>query len=140
MTETNNGQSSKTEGALKSTLIAYRHHLWIWALILLLIILGLKLGVDKKIIVFVTVILGVFTQVFVGLGGLIAAVPLIGPIIIKVLTIPFFWLINAIGYFVGAVAIKKGYTAEFTKTRILTLALLIGIIIGYILGHAIPLR
>ncbi|MBT3217261.1 MAG: hypothetical protein HOD97_03845 [Candidatus Marinimicrobia bacterium] len=119
---------------------AYRRHFVVWALIGIIIFVSLKLGIDKKIIVFVTVILGVFTQVFVGLGGLIAAVPLIGPIIIKVLTIPFFWIVNAIGYFVGAVAIKKGYTSEFTKTRVLTLALLIGIIIGYILGHAIPLR
>ncbi len=119
---------------------AYHRHLWIWAGIGLVIIISLILGIDEKIIVFITILLGVFTQAFVGLGGLIAAVPFIGPIIIKVLTIPFFWLINALGYFVGAVAIKKGYTSEFTKTRILTLALLIGIIIGYMLGHIIPLR
>ncbi|MDP6790037.1 MAG: hypothetical protein QF845_05870 [Candidatus Marinimicrobia bacterium] len=123
-----------------ATLKAYRRHLWIWLGIALVIAVSLKLGIDEKIIVFVTIILGVFTQAFVGLGGLIAAVPIIGPIIVKVLTIPFFWLINALGYFVGAVAIKKGYTSEFTKTRILTLALLIGIIIGYVLGHLIPLR
>lgn len=123
-----------------SMLKAYHRHLWIWAGIGLVIIISLILGIDEKIIVFITILLGVFTQAFVGLGGLIAAVPFIGPIIIKVLTIPFFWLINALGYFVGAVAIKKGYTSEFTKTRILTLALLIGIIIGYMLGHIIPLR
>jgi uncharacterized membrane protein len=56
------------------------------------------------------------------------------------LAIPFFWILNALGYFVGAVAIKKGYRSEFTKSRILTLALLIGIIIGYIIGHLIPMR
>lgn len=130
----------KNTNSLKEILGTFKYHIFIWTLIILLIIAGIQFGVDKKIIVFITIILGVFTQVFAGLGGLIAAVPLIGPIIIKVLTIPFFWLINAMGYFVGAVAIKKGYTSEFTKTRVLTLALLIGIIIGYILGHAIPLR
>jgi hypothetical protein len=45
-----------------------------------------------------------------------------------------------LGYFVGAVAIKKGYRAEFTKSRVLTLALLTGIIIGYIIGHLVPMR
>lgn len=140
MTETTSNQPVDDNKSLVAVFKAYHHHLWIWALITLLIIGGLKLGVDKKFIVFATLILGVFTQVFAGLGGLIAAIPFVGPIIIKVLTIPFFWLINAVGYIVGAVAIKKGYTSEFTKTRVLTLALLIGIIIGYILGHAIPLR
>lgn len=131
--------TQETQGWM-SMLKAYQRHLWIWLGIALIIVLSLRLGIDEKIIVFVTILLGVFTQAFVGLGGLIAAIPFIGPIIIKVLTIPFFWLINALGYFVGAVAIKKGYTSEFTKTRILTLALLIGIIIGYVLGHIIPLR
>lgn len=136
----NQNNPHKNTNSLKEILGTFKYHIFIWTLIILLIIAGIQFGVDKKIIVFITIILGVFTQVFAGLGGLIAAVPLIGPIIIKVLTIPFFWLINAMGYFVGAVAIKKGYTSEFTKTRVLTLALLIGIIIGYILGHAIPLR
>jgi len=30
--------------------------------------------------------------------------------------------------------------AEFTKSRVLTLALLTGIIIGYIIGHLVPMR
>ena len=83
---------------------------------------------------------GVFTQAFAGFAALIAAVPLIGPFIVKVFAIPFFWLLNALGYFVGAIAIKKGYSREFTKSRVLTLALLIGIILGYIIGHLVPMR
>ena len=98
------------------------------------------MGIDLKVVVFGTIVIGVFTQAFAGLAALIATIPLIGPFIIKVLAIPFFWILNALGYFVGAVAIKKGYRSEFTKSRILTLALLIGIIIGYIIGHLIPMR
>ena len=98
------------------------------------------MGIDQKAVVFGTIVIGVFTQAFAGLAALIATIPLIGPFIIKVLAIPFFWILNALGYFVGAVAIKKGYRSEFTKSRILTLALLIGIIIGYIIGHLIPMR
>ena len=115
-------------------------HILAWVLILVIIIIALKMEVDGKIVVFVTLILGFFTQIFAGFGALIALVPWIGPFIIKVFTIPFFWLLNAMGYFVSIIAIKKGYSRQLTRSRVLTVALLFGIIIGYILGHIIPLR
>ena len=115
-------------------------HILAWALILVIIIIALKMEVDGKIVVFVTLILGFFTQIFAGFGALIAMVPWIGPFVIKVFTIPFFWLLNAMGYFVSIIAIKKGYSKQLTRSRVLTVALLFGIIIGYILGHIIPLR
>jgi len=115
-------------------------HLLVWVVILLIIIIALKMGVDEKIVVFVTLALGFFTQIFAGFGALIAMVPWIGPIIIKVFTIPFFWMLNAMGYFVSIIAIKKGYSKQLTRSRVLTVALLFGIIIGYVLGHIIPLR
>ena len=115
-------------------------HIFAWALILVIIIIALKMEVDGKIVVFVTLILGFFTQIFAGFGALIAMVPWIGPFIIKVFTIPFFWLLNAMGYFVSIIAIKKGYSKQLTRSRVLTVALLFGIIIGYVLGHIIPLR
>ena len=118
----------------------YKKPLLIWMAIILAIVTALKLGIDEKVVLFGTVVIGVFTQAFAGLAALIAAVPLIGPLIVKVFAIPFFWLLNALGYFVGAVAIKKGYRTEFTKSRVLTLALLTGIIIGYIIGHLVPMR
>ena len=118
----------------------HKTQIFIWIIIALLITIALKYGIDKKVVVFSTVVIGVFTQAFAGMAALIATVPLIGPFIIKVFTIPFFWVLNALGYFVGAVAIKKGYSSEFTKSRILTLALLIGIIIGYVIGHLAPMR
>ena len=115
-------------------------HILAWALILVIIIIALKMEVDGKIVVFATLILGFFTQIFAGFGALISLVPWIGPFIIKVFTIPFFWLLNAMGYFVSIIAIKKGYSKQLTRSRVLTVALLFGIIIGYILGHIIPLR
>ena len=118
----------------------YGKQILIWSVITAVIGIALKMGIDQKVVVFGTIVISVFTQAFAGLAALIATIPLIGPFIIKVLAIPFFWILNALGYFVGAVAIKKGYRSEFTKSRILTLALLIGIIIGYIIGHLIPMR
>ena len=118
----------------------YGRQILIWSVITAVIAIALNMGIDQKVVVFGTVVIGVFTQAFAGLAALIATIPLIGPFIIKVLAIPFFWILNTLGYFVGAIAIKKGYRSEFTKSRILTLALLIGIIIGYIIGHLIPMR
>ena len=115
-------------------------HILAWALILVIIIIALKMEVDGKIVVFITLILGFFTQIFAGFGALIAMVPWVGPFIIKVFTIPFFWLLNAMGYFVSIIAIKKGYSKQLTRSRVLTVALLFGIIIGYVLGHIMPLR
>tara|TARA_S200000501_G_C20557327_1_gene627228 strand:+ start:370 stop:750 length:381 start_codon:yes stop_codon:yes gene_type:complete len=96
-------------------------------------------GVDKKIIVLAAFIIGVFTELFVGVLALIAAIPLIGPMIIKIVSIPIFWVLNALGTLVSGIAIKKGYATELAKGRIMTLALLIGMIIGYIIGNLIPL-
>lgn len=118
----------------------YKHHFFIWGIVLALIILALHFGIDEKIVVFFTLALGLFTQVFTGLGALIALIPWVGPIIVKIFTIPFFWAVNGLGYFISVIAIKKGYTKSVTSSRILTIAILTGMIIGYILGHLLPLR
>jgi len=118
----------------------YKFHILLWILIGVSVVAALQYGVDEKIVVFTTLILGIFTQVFAGLGALIAMIPIIGPILIKIITIPFFWMINALGHGVSIVAIKKGYTNELVKSRVLTIALLIGIVLGYIMGNLIPLQ
>ena len=118
----------------------YKFHILLWILIGVSVVVALQYGVDEKIVVFTTLILGIFTQVFAGLGALIAMIPIIGPILIKIITIPFFWMINALGHGGSIVAIKKGYTNELVKSRVLTIALLIGIVLGYIMGNLIPLQ
>ena len=96
-------------------------------------------GIDKKLLVFIAFLISVFTEVFVGLSAFIASIPVIGPMIIKIVTIPIFWIFNAMGTLVSGLAIKKGYATELARGRILTLALLIGMIMGYILGNLVPL-
>lgn len=112
----------------------------VWILVIVMIGGALYFGIDKKIVLFITIVMGVFTQLFAGLGALVGMIPWVGPLIIKVVSIPIFWVLNAMGYVVSGVAIKKGYATELAKSRIVTLSLLIGVILGYILGHLIPLR
>ena len=115
----------------------------LWILLLSIIYLafshGKQYGINERIIILVTLILGVFTQIFTGITSLIAIIPFFGPFILKVISIPVFYFLNALGWVVSAIAIKKGYVNELSRSRTVTFALLVGIIIGYILGNIIPL-
>ena len=121
-------------------LLSYRKKIVIWVIAGGLIFAASYYGIDKKLIVFTAFIIGVFTEIFTGIGVLVAAIPVVGPMIIKIVSIPIFWILNALGTLVSGIAIKKGYATELAKGRIMTLALLIGMIIGYIIGNLIPLQ
>ena len=121
-------------------LLSYRKKIVIWMIAGCLIFAASYYGIDKKLIVFTAFIIGVFTEIFAGIGILVAAIPVVGPMIIKIVSIPIFWILNALGTLVSGIAIKRGYATELAKGRIMTLALLIGMIIGYIIGNLIPLQ
>ena len=116
----------------------------LWILLFFMIYLafsyGKQYGINERIIILATLVLGVFTQIFTGITSLIAIIPFFGPFILKVVSIPIFYFLNALGWVVSAIAIKKGYVSELSKSRTVTFALLVGIIIGYILGNIIPLE
>ena len=115
----------------------------LWILLFTMICLafsyGKQYGINERIILLATLVLGVFTQIFTGITSLIAIIPFFGPFILKVVSIPIFYFLNALGWVVSAIAIKKGYVNELSRSRTVTFALLVGIIIGYILGNIIPL-
>ena len=105
-----------------------------------IIYLMLVFKLDLRAITIITLLLGYITNVFVGLTTLVGLVPVIGPLIVKIVTIPFFWLLNGMGYFTSAYAIKKGYGRDIMSHRLITTVLLTGIVLGYILGHLIPVH
>ena len=102
--------------------------------------LMLAYKLDIRAITILTLLLAYVTNVFIGLTTLVGLIPLIGPLLVKVFTIPFFWLLNGMGYFTSAYAIKKGYGRDIVSHRLITIVLLTGIVLGYILGHLIPVR
>ena len=128
----------------RSIISYYKWKILFWSILFSFIgatlVYGPEYGINQRIVVFITVVLGIFTQVFTGITSLIALIPFFGPFILKVISIPIFYMLNAVGWIVSGVAIKKGYVNELSKSRTVTLALLIGIIIGYILGNFIPLE
>ena len=124
----------------KSLFNLYYKKIIFWILLTTAFIFSTNYGIDKKIIVFIAFVISVFTEVFVGLSALVATIPVVGPMIIKIVTIPVFWIFNAMGTLVSGLAIKKGYATELARGRVLTLALLVGTILGYIIGNLVPLK
>ncbi len=122
---------------LKSFYIEYKYAIIAWATMAILILIGLQFGIDKHIIGGVVILVGLIGQAFAALLAWIAFVPLVGPIVAKVLALPFIWLINGVGYLASLIAIKRGYSKDVINYRVITVALLIGITIGYILGKLI---
>lgn len=118
----------------------HRKVIFLWGILIAGLLFLLYFGVDTKLIALVAIVLGLFTKVFAGLAALISLIPFVGPLIVKLFAIPLFWILNALGYFVSVIAIKKGYTREVVHSRVLTIALLVGLLLGYILGHLLPLR
>ena len=109
----------------------------LWSLMLALVLLGLNYHIDTRVIAGSVVVIGLVSNAFAWLLGLVALVPIIGPLVVKVLSVGFIWLLNAIGYLVSYVAIKRGYSKDVLTYRGVTIAMIIGIVIGYVLGKLI---
>ena len=107
----------------------------LWIGIGVLVWLGLHFNVDHSVIAGGVLVVGLLSNAVAWLLGIIALVPIIGPIIVKVLSIGFIWLLNAVGYLVSYVAIRRGYSRDVLTYRGLTVALIIGIVIGFVLGR-----
>ena len=93
--------------------------------------------VEPAVIAGSVVVVGLITNAFAWLLGIVALVPLIGPLIVKILSIGFIWLLNGVGYLVSFIAIKRGYSQDVLTYRGLTIAVILGIVIGYVLGKLI---
>lgn len=115
----------------------YKMLFFAWVVIIILIEIGWYFNVDKFIIGNVVFLFGLLSYAFTGLISLLGFIPFVGPLIVKVLGIPFVWLLNGIGYLVSLLAIRRGYSKDVLTYRGFTIAVLIGITIGYILGKLI---
>ncbi len=106
----------------------------LWIIIVIFIVLGIRFGVDKKVIAISVTLFGFLTNAFAGLMTLVAFIPFIGPLIVKVISLPLFWILNGIGYILSAFAVKRGYAKEILNYRVLTVVFLMGIVVGFIIG------
>jgi hypothetical protein len=109
----------------------------LWIAIVALTWWAIEHRVDTAVIAGSVVVVGLVTNAFAWLLGLVGLVPVIGPLIVKVLSLGFLWLLNAVGYLVSFIAIKRGYSKDVLTYRGLTVAVIIGIVIGFVLGRLI---
>ena len=106
-----------------------------WVIIIMVSIILISFNIDKRAIAIVSIIIGWLTNAFLGVSAVIATIPMIAPLIVKLVSIPFFWLMNGVGFFSSAYAIKKGETQLALTHRLVSVVLVIGMIIGYVLAH-----
>jgi hypothetical protein len=116
---------------------SFRKIFIIWTILIIFVIVGIAVGLDNKAIAFFTIVFGLVSQAFIGLINLIALVPVVGPLIAKVLALPIYWILNALGYFVSLIAIRKGYHKDVINYRVLTVVFLVGLAVGFVIGKLI---
>lgn len=105
-----------------------------FGIIMLLIWIAFLLHIDRRVIAFSVIIIGFITQLFTEMLGIIALIPILGPVLVKVISLPFIIIINGLGYIVTFFAFRKGYKVEVAKSKMFTTAMLIGVVLGFILG------
>jgi hypothetical protein len=111
-----------------------------WRTMTLLIVLiasivgvGVYYQLDELAVAGIALVVAVVSGAFVWVVSLIGLVPIVGPLVIKILSIPLVWLINGIGYVISFVAIRRGYSQDVLTYRGLTITLIIGIVIGFVI-------
>lgn len=109
----------------------------VWLALIGLAFLGYRYNWEPRIVGGSVLLLAIFSNAFVWLAATVGLVPLIGPLLVKVLALPVIWSLNAIGYMISFVAIRRGYSRDVLTYRGLTIALIVGVIIGYVIGKFI---
>ncbi|MGA3244175.1 MAG: hypothetical protein ABSE41_06150 [Bacteroidota bacterium] len=122
---------------IRQFLSNYRVALLAWILIIILIYAGLYYSIDKNAVALAVLIVGVLGHAFAALIAWIGFLPFVGPMIAHVLSLPFLWLINGVGYVASIIAIKRGYSKDVLNYRVITITLLFGITFGYVLGKLV---
>lgn len=112
-----------------------------WMVLLFIVFAGYALGLDRQAVAAAAIIWGLASQIFaVALSfaaGLLGGIPVLGPVIVKVITIPLVLLINGLAFLASLVGIKIGHKRRVFESRVAATILMIGILIGYILGKLI---
>ena len=121
-------------GRIKAFIKNYENALIAWIIIIWVVAMGIYYSWDEEVLGATVILVGILGQAFAALGVWVGLVPVVGPLVVKALSIPLIWLLNGIGYIASIIAIKRGYTKEIINTRIMAVMVLIGITIGYILG------
>jgi hypothetical protein len=115
----------------------YRRTLIALGVTLVVVLVGWLLGLKGSLVAAIAALVGLLTSAFTGLIAILGLIPWAGPLILKVLSIPFLWLMNGAGYFAAIFLAQRGHSRSVVDSRVLTYVFLIGIVIGYIIGKIV---
>jgi hypothetical protein len=128
---------SRTANFLKDT----RKMLIVWAIIVLAVTAGILLKFDRNVIGGSVFVVGIISNAFAwlaaGILSGIGLIPLVGPVLVSILSSSVLWLINALGYFVSVIAIKAGHGKAVLNYRLLVIVFLTGLVTGYVIARLI---
>jgi hypothetical protein len=112
----------------------YLNLIGIWLCLLLAIAASFVYHLDKKATAFFVIVFGFVTQAFTGLISIIGLMPVVGPVIAKVLAWPLFLTLNGLAYLITFFALGRGKKKRVLESRVLVTTFLFGILIGFLLG------
>ena len=128
---------SKTAAFFKDT----KRMVVVWTILIALGVMTLYFGWDREIFGGAIVILGILSSAFAWLGAVllsgIGVIPLVGPLLVTILSSSLLWVINALGYFVSVVAIKAGHGKTVLNYRLLVIVFLTGLVAGYVIARLV---
>jgi hypothetical protein len=114
-----------------------RRNVVVWIVIASFILIGWVFHLSKEVLAVVLLVGGVFTQAFTFAISMIAAIPLVGPIVVSILTWPILFIIKGITLIMTYFAIRRGYGRDIVKANVLASTFFVGIVLGFILGRVI---
>ena len=106
----------------------------IWIGLITLVVVAYYRNWDARVVGGGALVIALLTNAIAWLAATISLVPILGPLVVKILALPFIWLLNGIGYIISMVAIRRGFSKDVLTYRGLTIALIVGIVIGYVVG------
>ena len=118
----------------------YKHIAYYALLLLIIIIASIKFDFDSKAIALFLIVFGYISNLFAIILTIIGSIPIIGPIVVQVLSAPILWIINSISSVYSLYIVKQGMGKELADERKKGITILFWIAIGYILGHIIPIK
>ena len=114
-----------------------KRNIVVWVVIGTFIAVGWVLHLSKELLAVVLLLGGLFTQAFTFVISIIAMVPLVGPIVVSILTWPILFIIKGATFIMTYFAIRRGYGRDIIRANVLASTFFVGTIFGFILGRVI---
>lgn len=121
----------------KALFYPYKRNVIVWIIIGVFILLGWIFHLNKELLAAIVLLGGLFTQAFTFILTIIAAIPLIGPIMVSILTWPILFIIKGVTFIMTFFAIRRGYGGDIIRANVLASTFFVGTIFGFILGKVL---